>query len=200
MAALAALLVMVAWNMSEVKHFVHTLKTAPRSDIVVLLTCFGLTVVFDMVVSVTVGVMLAALLFMKRMAELTGARVIEGDHPGLVEKPPAGVVIYEIAGPLFFGAAQKAMSELHDIHARVRAVVLEMSSVPAMDATGTVALESALQRLAKQKVLVVLAGVQAQPKRVLERAHIVAQPGVLAFAADLKSALVVADEKARARG
>ena len=75
MAGLAALLLLVAWNMSEVKHFAHILRVAPRSDALVLVTCFVLTVVFDMVVAVSVGVVLAALLFMRRMAEITHARL-----------------------------------------------------------------------------------------------------------------------------
>lgn len=80
MASLAALLLIVAWNMSEVKHFAHALRVAPKSDVLVLLTCFLLTVIFDMVVSVTAGVLLAALLFMRRMAEVSGVRLID-QHP-----------------------------------------------------------------------------------------------------------------------
>src|SRR5205814_1866413 len=88
MAGLAALLLLVAWNMSEVKHFGHILRVAPRSDALVLLTCFVLTVVFDMVVAVSVGVVLAALLFMRRMAEITHARLSAGGEGG-----PAGRAI-----------------------------------------------------------------------------------------------------------
>src|SRR6185436_4794951 len=76
MASLAALLMLVAYNMSEVKHFLHVLRVAPKSDVAVQLTCFGLTVAFDMVVSVTAGVLLAALLFMRRMAEISGATLV----------------------------------------------------------------------------------------------------------------------------
>src|SRR5205085_1207108 len=97
-------------NMSEAKHFVSTVRRAPRPDVVVLLTCFGLTVVFDMVVSVTAGILLACLLFMKRMADVSGVRLVGERHPELAEPLPRGVMLYEIAGPLFFGAAQKAMS------------------------------------------------------------------------------------------
>jgi hypothetical protein len=82
MAALAALLLLVAWNMSDVRHFAHTLRVAPRSDVAVLLTCFVLTVVFDMVIAIGVGVVLAALLFMKRMSELTSSRVFAPSDQG----------------------------------------------------------------------------------------------------------------------
>src|SRR5919106_1137348 len=125
MASLAALLLIVAWNMSEVKHFAHALRVAPRSDVLVLVTCFGLTVVFDMVVSVTVGVMLAALLFMRRMAEVSGVRLVD-QHP-LLSGLPKSVLVYEVAGPLFFGAAQKAMSALHRTPTGIKVVLLDLA-------------------------------------------------------------------------
>lgn len=174
MASLAALLLLVAWNMSEAKHFVHVLRVAPRSDVVVLLTCFGLTVVFDMVVSVTVGVVLAALLFMKRMADVSEVRL--ADHAALPDAElPHDVLVYEVAGPLFFGAAQKAMSALHRVATGVSVVILDLSSVPAMDGTGLVALESAIERLQALNVFVIVSGVQRQPLRVLARSGIKAR-------------------------
>ena len=117
MAGLAALLLLVAWNMSEVKHFAHILRVAPRSDAFVLITCFVLTVVFDMVVAVSVGVVLAALLFMRRMAEITHTRLTgEGARGAGPSGIPAGlekkIAMYDVAGPLFFGAAQKAVGSL----------------------------------------------------------------------------------------
>ncbi len=115
MASLAALLLLVSWNMSDLPHFIRVLRVAPRSDALVLLTCFLLTVLFDMTVAVTAGVLMAAVLFMRRMADLSGARLIEeGQHPALREPVPPGVVLYEIAGPLFFGAAEKG----HGVAAR----------------------------------------------------------------------------------
>src|SRR5947209_20484068 len=107
MAALAALLILVAKNMAEARHFAHIIRVAPRSDAFVLLTCFGLTVLFDMVLAVSVGVVLAAMLFMRRMAELSETKLDVGTMAKL--ELPAGVKLYEIAGPLFFGAAQRAM-------------------------------------------------------------------------------------------
>jgi SulP family sulfate permease len=170
MASLAALLLLVAWNMSERDHFVRMLRVAPRSDVAVLLICFGLTVLFDMVVAVTVGVVLASLLFMRLMAEVSEVRLIEA-HPLTLDKPlPKGVVIYEVAGPLFFGAAHQAMAALKMVDAGVRVVILDLRSVPAMDATALVGLESAFERLHRDQVFVILAGVQAQPLRVMARA------------------------------
>jgi sulfate permease, SulP family len=169
MAALAALLLLVAWNMSEVRHFAHTVRVAPRSDVLVLLTCFGLTVLFDMVVAVSVGVVLAALLFMRRMAEVSGVRLIGETHPIASEGLPRDVLVYEVAGPLFFGAAQKAMGALHRSASGVKVVILDLSAVPAIDATGLVNLESAIDRLHAGGAFTVIAGVQPQPARALAR-------------------------------
>jgi SulP family sulfate permease len=170
MAALAALLLFVAWNMAELPHFRRILRTAPRSDVAVLLLCFSLTVVFDMVVSVTVGILLSAILFMRRMAEVSGVRFVGSTRRDLREPLPPGVVLYEINGPLFFGAAQKAMSALETVEHDVKVVILDMAAVPAIDATGLVALESAIARLNEDGVKVILAGVGGQTLRALARA------------------------------
>jgi sulfate permease, SulP family len=171
MASLAALLLVVAWNMSDSKHFAHLLRVAPRSDVAVLLTCFTLTVVFDMVVSVTAGVLMAALLFMRRMAEVSGVELVSEGHPQLEEPLPRGVVLYDIAGPLFFGAAQKAMRALQAMEGRhVRVVVLDVEHVPAIDATGIVALESLVADLNESGIKVILVAIQDQPLRALARA------------------------------
>jgi len=198
MAALAALLMLVAWNMSEAKHFAHVLRVAPKSDALVLLACFSLTVLFDMVVSVTAGVMLAALLFMRRMAEITGATLAQGEHPALREPLPKGVVLYQIAGPLFFGAAQKAMSSLDAITSGIRVVILDVTDVPVMDATGLVNLESSIERLHSRKAFVVLSGVKPQPAKVLERAGIREELDKLAFRRTLSEAIALATEVAEA--
>ena len=171
MASLAALLLLVAWNMSDSKHFAHLVRVSPRSDVAVLLTCFTLTVVFDMVISVTAGVLMAALLFMRRMAEVSGVELVAEGHPDLKEPLPRGVVLYDIAGPLFFGAAQQAMHALQAVEARhVRVVILDVDHVPAIDATGIVALESLVARLNEANVKVILVGIQDQPLRALARA------------------------------
>jgi SulP family sulfate permease len=170
MSALAALLLQVAWNMSEARHFAHAVRVAPRSDVAVLLVCFVLTIVFDMVVAVSVGVVLAALLFMRRMAELSSVALVGHRHESLSPPLPPGVVLYDIGGPLFFGAAQKAMSSLDAVDGAVRTVLLDVRDVPVMDATGLVNLESAVERLVRRGVRVILGGVNPQPAELLERA------------------------------
>ncbi|HET9035598.1 MAG TPA: C4-dicarboxylic acid transporter DauA, partial [Myxococcaceae bacterium] len=188
LASMAALLLTVAWRMAEVKHFGHILRVAPKSDVAVLLACFILTVVFDMVVGVTVGVMLAALLLMRRMQEIFQARTVAHGEAGRHPNMPRGAVVYEIAGPLFFGAAQRAVHALQFVGDHSKVVVLDIHSVPVLDVTGLVALESAISKLQSRKALVILSGVQAQPKRVLDRAGLISIPGKLQFAASMQEA------------
>ena len=144
-----------------------------KRDVMVMLSCFVLTVVFDMVVSIAVGVVLAALLFMRRMSEMTSSRIL-GPTSDVDEtrKLPPGVVVYEIAGPLFFGAAQRAMGALDTVGSGARAVVLALGSVPVIDATGLVALESALEKLRRARKLVVIAGPLPEPRRVFDKANL----------------------------
>jgi sulfate permease, SulP family len=172
MASLAALLLVVAWNMSEARHFMRLVQTAPRADVAVLLTCFALTVVLDMTVSVTAGVVLAALLFIKRMAEASAVTLVGPGHHAAAQQPlPRGVVVYDLAGPLFFGAAHTAMQALRLVDRRqTRVVVLDMLDVPVVDATGQVALEALVAELNGSGIKVVLAGLKPQPLRTLLRA------------------------------
>lgn len=199
MASMAALLLIVAWNMSEVKHFSHILRVGPRSDMLVLLTCFGLTVIFDMVIAVSIGIVLAALLFMRRMSEISGGQMFEGHYPHLDTPLPEDVLLYEIAGPLFFGATEKAVSALQGFSKPHRVVILEMSSVPAMDVTGLVALESAVRPLLASRVRVILAGVRPQPARVLEKSDLQPDPGRLDVCTSLAEAIALLNRDAPAR-
>ncbi|HUP23813.1 MAG TPA: C4-dicarboxylic acid transporter DauA [Thermoanaerobaculia bacterium] len=179
MASLAALLLVVAWRMSEARHVVHTVRTAPRSDVVVLLVCLTLTVLFDMVVAVSVGVVLAALLFMRQMAGVSKVELVAEPHRRLGFVLPPSVVLYEVAGPLFFGAAARAMRALESVDHGIRAVVLDLRSVPALDATGLVSLESAIERLRHRGIFVALAGVERQPLRALIKAGWRGRSGVI---------------------
>ena len=188
MAALAALLMMVAWNMSEARHFFHVLRVAPKSDVAVLLACYALTVVFDMVVAVTAGMILAAFLFMRRMAEVASVQLVDEQHPHLKLKLPKQVILYEVNGPLFFGAAEAAMDAFKAIGARPKVLILYLAAVPAMDMTGLVALESALLRLKQQGVLCIIAGLRPQPAAVLAKAGVKAEPGRLQIAETLDEA------------
>lgn len=198
MASLAALLLLVAWNMSEAKHFVHALKVAPRSDVMVLVLCFGLTVVFDMVVSVTVGVVLAALLFMRRMAEVSNVRLVD-QHP-LVKGLPKDVLVYEVAGPLFFGAAQKAMTALQRVPTGISVVLIDLASVPVVDATGLVSLEGTVERLQKMGIYVVLSGVQREPMRVLARSGIHKRREMIGVYRSMEKAMAEAASRSRLAG
>lgn len=190
LAALAGLLVVVARNMSEVRHFVRLMRIAPTSDVAVMVTCFVLTVAFDMVVAVTFGVMLAALLFMRRMAFLTRAQLQTVDLAKF-DVPP-GVRVYEIAGPLFFGAAKTAMEALHVAGGTDHTVILVMQHVPVIDATGLVALESVLDRLDRSKIKVILAGLQPEVHAIFARAGIKREAGRLAYAPDVETAISMA--------
>jgi sulfate permease, SulP family len=190
MAALAGLLIVVARNMSEARHFVRLTRIAPRSDVMVMLTCFGLTVLFDMVVAVTFGVMLAALMFMKRMAMMTRTNLKSVTDTKF--EVPAGVRIYEIAGPLFFGAAKTAMEMLHTVGEKDHTIILAMQHVPTIDATGLVALESVLDRLHRSNVKVIFAGLTEEVNEILDRAGIKRVPGRLAYAPDVETAISMA--------
>jgi SulP family sulfate permease len=194
MASLAALLLLVAWNMSEVRHFAHVVRVAPKSDVIVLLACYGVTVLVDMVFAVSIGVLLAAMLFMRRMAELTRSEVVDADGEGATRDVPKGVVLYRIAGPLFFGAAQNAMTALDSIGSGVRVVVLDLGAVPTIDATGLVALESALERLHRAQKFVVLSGPLPEPRRVFAKASLDEHHPNVVVAASVDQALQVAGD------
>lgn len=196
MASLAALLMLVAWNMSEAHNFVGIVKVAPRSDVAVLLICFFLTIVFDMVVAVSVGVVLAAFLFMRRMAALTESRLFldSSTEEGDAHAPPPGVVLYEINGPLFFGAAQRAMSALHASRTDgFDVLVLHLGRVPIIDATGLAALENAISRVLRQKKKVIIAGPLPMPHSVFDKAHLEQKHVGLTIVDTLESAFKLAE-------
>lgn len=198
MAALAALLIIVARNMSEARHFFRLTRIAPKHDVIVMLTCFVLTVVFDMVIAVSVGVVLAALLFMRRMSVLTKAELETTDTLNI--KVPSGVRVYEIAGPLFFGAAKSAMEALHSVGDKDHTYVLDMRKVSTMDATGLVALESVIDRLHRSKVKVIFAGVQPELSDMLQRAGIKRELGKIGYAPDVETAISMAIVHGARRG
>jgi len=192
MASMAALLLMVAWNMGEARHFVRIIRIAPRSDVLTLLTCFALTVLLNMEIAVGVGMGLAALLFIRRTIELTGARFMERhEHPHTAALP-ASIVLYDINGPLFFGAAQKALSGLTQLRHDIKAVILDMTDVTMMDVTGLVALESIIATLRKKNILLVICNLAPRIRLKLQAADVHEQPGVIQFVASLDEASRVA--------
>ncbi len=158
LAALAAILFVVAWNMSEARHFVDLVRHAPRNDVILLLVTFTLTVFADLVIAVNVGVMLAALLFMKRMSETVR---IEGEsEEALASVCPVGVPkdvqIYSIDGPLFFGAAASFERTLAGLHDKTRVLILRLGHVPIIDATAMHALDDMIRHFQQRHVRVVL--------------------------------------------
>ena len=194
MAALAALLVMVAWNMSEAGHVLHTLRIAPRSDVLVLLTCLGLTVLFDMVLAVAVGLLLAAGLFIKRMSELTdSAELPRHFHQALLDMPEH-VRCYAIRGPLFFGAAEKALDVLRKFDPGVRVVVVEMSAVPMLDMTALAAFENILKDYRKQGIGLILVATAPRVRLKLRRAGIHREQRQLAYVQTLEQARVKSEQ------
>ena len=188
MAALAALLIMVAWNMSEAPHVIRTLRIAPRSDVLVLLTCLVLTVLFDMVLAVGVGLLLAAGLFIKRMSELTDTTALSRRQHRLLEDLPEHVAAYAIRGPLFFSAAEKALGVLRRFNPQVRVVIVDISGVPMMDMTALAALENVLLDYRKLGVALILSGSSARVRLKLRRAGIHRLEGQLYYVHDLAQA------------
>lgn len=186
MATLAAILLLTAWNLSEAPHFVHMVKVAPRSDVAVLLTCFGLTIFIDMVAAVGVGMVLAAFIFMHQMASLTGARERRRGEPMPFELPE-WAVFYEFNGPLFFGAAEQAFAALDRAareHKEASVIIIDFTHVPTLDMSGIRALESALGRLHDRRIGVVLSGMHPAVYRPLRKAGLHDIPGRLVFATD----------------
>lgn len=176
MAAMAAILIAVAWNMSEVHHVVHLLRTAPRSDIAVFSVCYGLTVIVDMQVAVAAGMLLAAAMFMRRMSELTNTTLLNEHqaHPQLANK--AGVVVFDVDGPLFFGAAHKALKIVSVVDPAVKNVVLDLSGVPVIDTTGMVNIRSLADSLKQRGIKLYLFGAPDRIKKKLERFGLTGNP------------------------
>jgi SulP family sulfate permease len=201
LATLAAVLVVVAYNMSEWRAFAHVLQT-PKSDVAVLLTSFLLTVFIDLTVAVEVGVVLSAFLFMKRMADVTNVEAItgdladapdgtmQGDAEGVARREiPAGVEVYEVNGPFFFGAADKIKDVLHFVAKKPKVFILRMRNVPAIDATGMRVLDDLYESSTRHGIAFLVAGLHAQPLVALERSGRLDRYGRENLPADLDDAL-----------
>lgn len=174
MPAIAAILFMVAYNMSEWRQFVSLCKTAPKSDIIVLVLTFLLTVVFDLVVAIEVGMLMAAMLFLKRMSEETDVEgwkyVDDDDDPESLSlrEVPAHTLVYEISGPMFFGAADKILQI--SLTEDTTCLILRMRSVNAIDATAMHALEQLKEKCEKRKITLILSHLNEQPMRIMKKA------------------------------
>ncbi len=168
MASLAALLVLTAYNMSHYRQCWRILTIAPREDVIVLLTCFGLTVFIDMVAGVSVGIMLAALLFIKRMSEITEAEVHAHGGRQATALPP-GVLLYRISGPLFFGTVERALDRTEFLRHSIDTLILDMREVPLIDMTGLVAMKNLLTSDTLAGKHIVLCGPQGILSKVTQK-------------------------------
>ncbi|EOE5643201.1 C4-dicarboxylic acid transporter DauA [Cronobacter sakazakii] len=173
LSAMAALLLMVAWNMSEAHKVIGLLRRAPKDDIVVMLICMSLTVLFDMVIAISVGVVLASLLFMRRVARMTRLAPLN-------VSVPEDVLAVRVTGPLFFAAAEGVFTPLLAQAAGKRVIVMQWDAVPVLDAGGLDALQRFIERLPDGCELRIC-HLEFQPLRTLARAGVQPIPGRLAF-------------------
>jgi SulP family sulfate permease len=175
MASLAAILIIVAYNMGEWEAFRRIFK-APKSDALVLLVTFSLTIFFDLVIAIAIGLILASFLFMRRMADVTDVRYVVDEHEDkdqieLIDsiKTPEHVSLYEINGPFFFGAADKFVNVIREIGIPTKILIVKMSNVPAIDATGYHALDMLYDMCKKHHTELIMLNLQEQPFQALEK-------------------------------
>ena len=196
--ALAGILLVVAYNMSEWRMFVRLFRS-PRSDVLVLLTTFSLTVLVDLTVALEAGIVLASFLFMARVSNLSQAGFITGmlregedpADPGAIARRhvPDGVEVFEVYGSFFFGAASKFRDAIREIERKPRVLIVRLREVLAMDATGLRALEDLLDKTNRDGTTLVLSGIHAQPLQVLERSGLLARIGLENVFTDIDPAL-----------
>ena len=198
MPTIAAILFIVAYNMCQWRTFLQLVKTAPKSDILVLVVTFVLTVLFDLVVAIEIGMILACLLFIKRMSEETKAEswVYTDDDTVAVNenlrKLPAEIRVYEVSGPLFFGASDAI--EHIVVEESAKCLVLRMRAVPALDSTAMNALTALTKTCESKGVTIVFSHVNEQPMKVMKKAGFVALAGEENFCPNITAALERAEE------
>ncbi|MGH7579132.1 MAG: SulP family inorganic anion transporter, partial [Gemmatimonadales bacterium] len=211
LAVLAAIVLVVAYHLSEWRVFVHELH-APRSDALVMVTTFLLTLLVDLTVGIGVGMVLAAFLFMKRMAEVTNITIVrrefeesgevQGDDRDAIYRRqiPPGVEVYEINGPFFFGAAEKFKETLGEISRRPKVLVIRMRNVPAIDSTAMHALKDLVRRTRKQGTEVLLSDVHSQPLIALGRSGMLDEIGEENLFGNVDEALEAARQRSQPSG
>ncbi|MBO7357526.1 MAG: STAS domain-containing protein [Lachnospiraceae bacterium] len=198
MPTIAAILFMVAYNMSGWRTVVNLIKTAPKSDVLVLVATFALTVIFDLVVAIEVGMVLTAVLFIKRMSEETlvqGWKLIEDENdPDSISlrKVPENTMVYEISGPMFFGAADKILGIT--VSEEMTNLILRMRSVNAIDSTAINALSTIHGKCVKNNVRLILSHVNQQPMEIIKKSGLYEQIGADNFCAHIDDALKRAEE------
>ena len=191
MASMAALLLMVAWNMSEARHFFRIIKIAPKDDVVVLLICFSLTVLFDMTIAVAVGMGLAAVLFIRKSIKLTSTARIHksSDNSDL----PNHIAVYDINGPMFFGTAHKAITTISNASPDVRVIILDMSEVTMLDISAIISMEAIAKQLAKRNIGLIINNLLPRMVLKLRRAGIRKDSGKVEFSRTLEDAIAAAN-------
>ncbi len=192
MASMAALLLMVAWNMSEARHFVRTIKVAPRDDVVVLILCFLLTVFFDMTIAVGVGMSLAAILFIRKSISLSTTTKVEHAHEDYGDLSNK-ITIYDINGSLFFGSAQKALQNITNITPEVRVIILDMTEVNMIDMSAIVAMETIIKNLGVANVGLIINNLEPRMILKLRRAGLRKTAGKLEFSRSMSDSLIKAE-------
>ncbi len=197
MPTIAAILFMVAYNMCQWRPFVRLVKTAPKSDIAVLVITFVLTVVFDLVIAIEIGFVLACLLFMKRMSDETGVQgwkypEKDTDDSEKLKILPENIRVYEITGPLFFGAADRLADISVEEH--ISCIIVRMRSVPAIDATAMNTLEELYVRCKENGITLIFSHVNEQPLRVMDKAGFIDKVGRQNFCDHIDNAIVVANQ------
>ncbi|WP_413739006.1 C4-dicarboxylic acid transporter DauA [Sodalis sp. RH21] len=186
LSAMAALLLLVAWNMSEARKVVYLLRRAPKDDIIVMLICMSLTVLFDMVIAITVGIVLASLLFMRRIASMTRINELPQSIAGQRR-------VIRVNGPLFFAAAERIFEEIAELTAQDPVIILQWDAVPVLDAGGLQAFRNFSEHLPAGARLIVT-DIPFQPLKTLARANIHPIPGRLEFYSTLPQALQAQDQ------
>lgn len=187
LAAMAALLLMVAWNMSEAHKVVNLLRRAPKDDILVMLTCMSLTVLFDMVIAITAGIVLASLLFMRRIAKMTRLSDVAGDFA-------ADEAVWRVNGPLFFAAAERVFGELSARSLQAKRIILVWDRVAILDAGGLSALQHFIDEL-PENVELVITDIPFQPLKTLARAGVKPIDQHLSFYSTLADAQAAHSQK-----
>ncbi len=183
LATLASVLVVVAYNMSSWREFKELFK-APKSDVFVLLITFTITVLIDLVVAIELGMVLAAILFMKRMSDVSYIKeksldATEDDQKDVEThiNAPKGVQIYEINGPFFFGAADKFMETIYNVSKPTKIIIIRMRYVPAMDATALIAFKRFIKMCRGRNLTILISGINEQPLTVLRKANLYEEIG-----------------------
>ena len=206
LSALSAVLIVVAYNMSEWREFKGLMKS-PKSDIAVLLIVFVVTVLIDLVKAIEIGIILAAFLFMKRMSDVSNVNIVkmdaseeENENFNFTEENkriicPNYIQVYEINGPFFFGAADKFLTAMESLSHKTKILIIRMRNVPSMDATALKAFNSIINNCQSKHISVLITGINEQPISVLEKSGLYDLIGKNSFFREIDEAISYAVSK-----